>query len=145
MKTVLLALLSLAVLLNLMPTRVEASDLKVAKIALRAVDKQTFQAAKQEFQAAKQEFQGEKQEFKVAKDQLKGVDKPAFQAAKQDFQTAKQEFKAAKQEFLTIKQEYREYKNGTVPIPGTFLLFGAGFAGFVAWRLRDSRRSKNHP
>ncbi len=27
-----------------------------------------------------------------------------------------------------------------VPIPGTFLLFGASFAGFVAWRVRDERR-----
>lgn len=26
-----------------------------------------------------------------------------------------------------------------VPVPATLLLFGAGFAGFVAWRSRESR------
>ena len=26
-----------------------------------------------------------------------------------------------------------------VPIPATLLLFGAGFAGFVAWRSRENR------
>lgn len=30
-----------------------------------------------------------------------------------------------------------------VPIPATLLLFGAGFAGFVVWRERHERRSKN--
>ena len=30
-----------------------------------------------------------------------------------------------------------------VPLPSTFFLFGAGFAGFVAWRVREERR-RNH-
>lgn len=33
--------------------------------------------------------------------------------------------------------------NGSVPIPGTLLAFGAGFAGFVAWRWRKNRDSKD--
>jgi hypothetical protein len=31
---------------------------------------------------------------------------------------------------------------GVVPIPGTFLLFGAGFAGLVAWQSRHGRREQ---
>jgi hypothetical protein len=30
----------------------------------------------------------------------------------------------------------------SVPIPGTLLLFGGGFAGFAAWRRRIDRRSE---
>ena len=29
--------------------------------------------------------------------------------------------------------------NGSVPIPGTLLLFGGGFAGLVVWRARHPR------
>ncbi len=37
--------------------------------------------------------------------------------------------------------EFRTQMSETaVPIPGTFLLFGASFAGFVAWRVREERR-----
>ena len=41
------------------------------------------------------------------------------------------------------KYEYKEYKynNGTrnVPIPGTLLFLGGGFAGLLAWRARQPR------
>ena len=41
-------------------------------------------------------------------------------------------------------QEKNEYKyngnGGTVPIPGTLLLFGAGFAGLVAWQVVTRRK-----
>ena len=30
-------------------------------------------------------------------------------------------------------------KTRTVPVPGTFLLFGAGLAGFAVWRNRQSK------
>jgi hypothetical protein len=30
-----------------------------------------------------------------------------------------------------------------VPIPGALMLFGGGFAGFVAWRWRKNRHSKD--
>ena len=32
----------------------------------------------------------------------------------------------------------------SVPIPGTLLLFGGGFAGFAAWRRRVDRRRRVH-
>ena len=32
----------------------------------------------------------------------------------------------------------------SVPIPGTLLLFGGGFAGFAAWRRRIGRRREVH-
>ena len=41
------------------------------------------------------------------------------------------------------KQEYKENgqyrRNGSVPIPGTLLLFGGGFIGLMIWRTRDPR------
>ncbi|MBI5853940.1 MAG: PEP-CTERM sorting domain-containing protein [Nitrospirae bacterium] len=33
--------------------------------------------------------------------------------------------------------------NGSVSVPGTLLLFGAGFAGFAAWRWRKNRHNKD--
>lgn len=41
---------------------------------------------------------------------------------------------------------YGQYKNGnngndrSVPIPGTLVLFGAGFAGLVAWQVIARRK-----
>ncbi len=42
------------------------------------------------------------------------------------------------------KHEYKEYRGdyrgkGSVPIPGTLLLFGGGFAGLIVWRTRQPR------
>jgi hypothetical protein len=64
-------------------------------------------------------------------------------AAKEKIKLAKQEVKAAKQEVKAAKLELKEIRNGgghAVPIPGTLLLFGAGFAGLVAWQKKDGRR-----
>ena len=43
---------------------------------------------------------------------------------------------------LTQVQPAHHHKNQSVPVPGTLLLFGGGFAAFVAWRHR-SRRGKS--
>jgi hypothetical protein len=40
--------------------------------------------------------------------------------------------------FSEIK-EHRETSKGSVPIPETFLLFGVGFAGLVAWQIKQPR------
>jgi hypothetical protein len=43
---------------------------------------------------------------------------------------------------LTQVQPTHHHKNQSVPVPGTFLLVGGGFAAVVAWRHR-SRRGKS--
>ena len=35
--------------------------------------------------------------------------------------------------------EHQNNRGGSVPIPGTLLFFGGGFAGLVAWRARRPR------
>jgi hypothetical protein len=42
---------------------------------------------------------------------------------------------------LEYKYEHQQYNNrgGSVPIPGTLLFMGGGFAGLVAWRARRPR------
>ena len=35
------------------------------------------------------------------------------------------------------------YRTASIPIPSTLLIFGLGFAGFVAWRYREEKLSKN--
>jgi hypothetical protein len=102
---------------------------------------QQFQLAKAEFLANKLLFLNEKQQFQNAKGDYRagGISKSEFLAAKIDFVGAKTAFATAKAEWLGIKQEYRGGSNGAVPIPATFLLFGGGFAGLVAWRWKAER------
>ena len=38
---------------------------------------------------------------------------------------------------------YGQIKNGSVPIDGTILLFGVGFAGLVAWQVTSQRKRVN--
>lgn len=38
-----------------------------------------------------------------------------------------------------------QIKNGAVPIDGTLLSFGAGFAGLVAWQVLSRRRRPEEP
>ena len=60
------------------------------------------------------------------------------EAKKKDDDGYKQEYKEN-----GYKQEYKENgqyrRNGSVPIPGTLLLFGGGFIGLMIWRTRDPR------
>jgi hypothetical protein len=81
----------------------------------------------------------------VSKDSVKAA-KEKVKLAKQDVKAARQEVKAAKQEFKAAKLELKQIRTGggnAVPIPGTLLLFGAGFAGLVAWRKKDSSLPTN--
>lgn len=41
--------------------------------------------------------------------------------------------------FFSQVRDYHDGPKGSVPIPGTLLLFGVGFAGLVAWRSRQPR------
>ncbi len=44
-------------------------------------------------------------------------------------------------ELLAWLRQYRGGTNGgSVPVPGTFLAFGLGFAGLIAWRAVHSRK-----
>jgi hypothetical protein len=43
---------------------------------------------------------------------------------------------------LNQVQSTPHHKNQSVPVPGTLLLFGVGFVGFVVWHQR-SRRGKS--
>lgn len=43
------------------------------------------------------------------------------------------------QNFFSQVRDYHDGPKGSVPIPGTLLLFGVGFAGLVAWRSRQPR------
>ena len=72
-----------------------------------------------------------KEEFKELKQELKDI--------KQDFKDAKQDFKQVK---LDVKTQWNEYRLQSVPIPGTFLLFGGGLAGLVGWRMRNGKEGK---
>ena len=49
-----------------------------------------------------------------------------------------------KNNYAKDNNDYKEYKGdysgkGSVPIPGTLLLFGGGFAGLIVWRTRQPR------
>ncbi|WP_447979339.1 hypothetical protein [Candidatus Nitrospira bockiana] len=81
----------------------------------------------------------------VNKDNLKAA-KEKLKLARQDVKLAKQELKAAKQQFKAAKLELKAARQrgaNAVPIPGTLLLFGAGFAGLVAWQSRDRKRPRD--
>jgi hypothetical protein len=105
--------------------------------------KQEFQLAKADFLANKLLFLKEKHEFFETKADYKAgnISKSEFLAAKINFVGSQIDFSNAKNDWLSVKQEYRGGGTTAVPLPATFLLFGGGFAGFVAWRWKADRNS----
>jgi hypothetical protein len=109
--------------------------------------KQEFQLAKADFLANKLLFLNEKHEFLETKAEYKAgnISKSEFVEAKINFVGSQIDFSNAKSDWLGVKQEYRGGGTTAVPIPATFLLFGGGFAGFVAWRWKADRNSRIEP
>jgi hypothetical protein len=106
--------------------------------------KQQFLLAKADFLADKQIFLNQKLQFLGTKAEYKAgnISKQELLAAKIDWIGSKIAFTNAKIDWLGVKQQYRGgSSNGAVPIPATFLLFGWGFAGLVAWRWKTERNS----
>lgn len=105
--------------------------------------KQQFLLAKADFLANKQIFLNQKLQFLGTKAEYKAgnISKQEFLAAKTNFAGSQLAFTNAKIDWLGVKQQYRGGSNGAVPIPATFLLFGGGFAGLVAWRWKTERNS----
>jgi len=77
-----------------------------------------------------------KQEYKSNDD--RGKNKQEYKS-NDDKGKNKQEYKFVAKNYKFDARDYTHNGTRSVPIPGTLLLLGGGFAGLVAWRARQRK------